>query len=414
MGIVPKTGYGGIYGEEAAGKTPDDAHGKRAGNAANDFADAEKNASASAPKNDAQKTSESSDIAENGGAIHMPQYNKDANGTGVKAGGGGGALAMAAKATPMGRIMSIFRGNGNGGSKAPFIAIGGLTGLIGVLMMLVSSMLPIHLLSNFTDLKNSMQTEMDGRSNRLIRKTMTQRTKAENTFSRRNKLSDRRIASLNKKMEVEGYQWRKGADGKTTLVSVVDADGKIKASAIDAEGKIRFDTGDAVDIDEIAFRKLYNDSPGFRTSYNSGAATLRGKIAGWFDGSTLTMLALNVLSRNVFKDFGTSGGDKDLAAAQGRVAAQAERATKTAEINNVGEKTADGEQTAGTKTKLEAEAQARARIAADINARVQKVSSIINARRGVDLWRSYGGLGSVCCPCRKTSYGGLGGTGSVV
>jgi hypothetical protein len=38
----------------------------------------------------------------------------------------------------------MFRGSGDSGSKKPLIAMGGLTGLVAVIMLSVSSLLPLH------------------------------------------------------------------------------------------------------------------------------------------------------------------------------------------------------------------------------------------------------------------------------
>lgn len=300
---VPNKAYGGIYGAEAAGKTPDDTRNKRAGNAANSFADAEKNASVSAPQNDAQRTSESADIAENGEAIDGPKYSGD-SGAGAKA---GGAAAAAAKSTPMGRfasgVQNMFKSNngGGGGDKKPLIAIGSLTGLIGILMFMVSSTLPIHLLNNFGDLRNTVFTQNSGRTNTLIRR-LTGGEVEDSIFSKRTRMGDRKIRQMNRGMNDAGFKFEYDSSSRRYVMSAAQVDPETGAIKRTPSGEVDF-TGSRQITDEIELKALFDSDQKFRVAWNDGTKTMTGKNSGWFGSAMAYMLRKNSLTRNLFRGF---------------------------------------------------------------------------------------------------------------
>jgi len=183
---IPSKGYGGIYGEEAAGKVSSDMREQRTKDAANDFANAEKFASRDAPKVNDKTTSSSTDVAENGGAGYSPAYN-----SGKAA---GGTAASVAKATPMGRLARAFRRKSDGQSRKPFLTAGGITGIVALSMFISSSFLQIHTIFNLVDLRDSMSTVMHERGQRIIRRIVGRdNADAYSTWARRNHVSPRRM-----------------------------------------------------------------------------------------------------------------------------------------------------------------------------------------------------------------------------
>ncbi|MCL2002325.1 hypothetical protein FWG76_02880, partial [Candidatus Saccharibacteria bacterium] len=326
--VIPKTGYGGIYGGEAAGK-PEDPSKKRAEKAANDFAGAEKSASSGAPEVKDKTTSGSTDIAENGAAgQHTPRYNSGAKGAGDKA--GGGVAAAAAKATPAGRFLSRLR-NGTGGERnnKPLFAIGGITGIVAVMFMGVSSLLPIHLIENAIDIKNSFNTTSELRGARLIRRAIGKdNAAAMTTFSRRNTLSANKVAQMNRGLEPEGLRLVRGADGNIELRSAMDLDtGRINTNT---DGTIRWDN--TVAVNEVEFGRVIRENPGVRNGFNKGARTMKGKTAGWFNRALAFFLKSNALTRNLFRDFiGRTEGNANFREAAARIEVAEARVRK----NNV-------------------------------------------------------------------------------
>ena len=321
---IPNKGYGGIYGEEAAGKSSNNVRSQRANNAANDFAAAEKSASEAAPKVTDNTTSSSSDVAENGAAGQTPNY----SGTRVT----GGVVAMAAKTTQMGRFASMFRGGG-GDSRKPLIAMGGLTGIVAVLMMLVSSTLPIHLISNFGDLKNTLQVTNSGRSNVLIRRAVTASNPDTNIFTQRTKVGVRRMGQMNNGMHGAGFHFEYDGSGNTVLFSgaKVNADG-----SIDLSGATKI-------TNEIELKNMFDDNPAFRTAWNDGTKTMTGKGGGWFSSAMAFTLKKNRLTRNLFKNFiAKQEAIDNLRAAQARLES-AENINTKDQVTNATKNTAEGE-----------------------------------------------------------------------
>jgi hypothetical protein len=395
---IPNKGYGGIYGAEAAGKAPENARGQSVNNAASDFASAEKAASGSAPKINDHSTSGSSDIAENGEAISIPRY----GGEPVLAGAtNGGVTALAAKVTPMGRLAGVFRGSGNSVSKKPLFTIGGLTGLIAVLTMTLSSMLPIHLIENFADLRNTMGAEMNLRGTKMIKHLLNPpKNEAETLFSKRNKMSDRKISQIilvsdwkfrphlrsdrgneyyrlafmeysnarryNSGLEEQGMKFV--VDGDKMVIKVASVDD------LDADGKINWDNVTAKISTEAEFTAKFSEDTTFRNAFNKGARTMTGKNAGWFNTRLSEFLDSNRLTRALFAQFIAEKGDSAVAAARKKIAKQTDAiksdvqtvSTKTVEDADGDEKfEADGPP---TKTPTQISAR-RAKISAEIKAK---------------------------------------------
>ena len=319
--VIPNKGYGGIYGKEAAGKSSNNVRNQRASNAANDFAAAEKSASEAAPKVTDNTTSSSTDVAENGAAGQAPKY-------GGGAGAVGSAAAMAAKTTPMGKLANMFRGKGgtsSGGSKKPLFAIGGTTAIIGVFMFGMSSLLPMHLIENFSDLRNSMSTQSDIRGNRLIRHLFNSKNDAESLFNKRNKMSDRRVNQLNQRMDAQGMRFT--AEGDQMVLKVAST------SDVKADGSINWDgVGDVVRT-EADFKLRWSSDATFRNTFNKGARVMTGKNANWFNSNLAGYLGKNSITRNLFSRFVAENGDSAVAQARARAVDQAQKATK-ADVNN--------------------------------------------------------------------------------
>lgn len=367
---VPNKAYGGIYGEEAAGKSPNDSRNKRAGVAADDFANAEKSASQSAPKIEDNTTTSSTDIAENGSTGYSPNYNEP------KSSGGGGVAAMAAKATPMGRVVSAFRGNGNGGgSKAPIIAIGSLTGIIAIIMMTISSVLPLHLINNFAELRNTMGTEMNLRGTKMIKHLFNPpKNEAESLFSKRNKMSNRKINQINTGLEDQGMKFV--VDGDKMVIKVASV------ADLDADGNINWDNVATKISTEAEFTAKFNDDVNFRNAFNKGAKTMTGKNAGWFNTRLAEFLNSNRLTRALFANFIAEKGDSAVAAARKKIANQTD-ALKTdvqsmsgkvatdSEGKETGDLDADGSSISKTPSQVSAR---RAQIAGEIKAKADALS----------------------------------------
>jgi hypothetical protein len=377
---IPNKGYGGIYGEEAAGKSPDDVRGQRANEAANDFANAEKSASESAPKVKDNSTSGSTDIAENGGAMHTPKYSGGPALAGAAA--GGGAMAMAAKATPMGRIANMFKGNGDGGNKKPLIAMGSLTGIIGIFMLLVSGSLPIHLINNFSDMRNTMNTQNNLRGTKLIKHLFNPKNEAESLFNKRNRMSDRRVSQLNHDLEVQGMRFM--ADGDQMVLKVA------APNDLDADGRINWDGVTDVVRTEADFTTRFNDDATFRNTFNKGARVMTGKNAGWFNTALAGLLGKNKLTRNLFAKFIAENGNSPVAEARAKLEVQADAVTKAdVQATSIGERTnTDGDTEIsglGTVSARNADFNARKiQIANDIKAKASRfaVGGIIGAVAG--------------------------------
>jgi hypothetical protein len=367
---VPNKAYGGIYGEEAAGKNSNDTRNKRAGNAANDFASAESAASQSSPKIEDNTTSSSTDVAENGAQGYSPNYSE------LKSGGVSGAAAVAAKATPMGRIASAFRRNENGGgSKAPIIAIGSLTGIIAIIMMTISSVLPMHLINNFGDLRNTMGTEMNLRGTKMIKHLFNApKNEAESLFSKRNKMSNRKISQINTGLEDQGMKFV--VDGDKMIIKVASV------ADLDADGNINWDNVASKISTEAEFTAKFNDDVNFRNAFNKGAKTMTGKNAGWFNTRLAEFLNSNRLTRALFANFIAEKGDSAVAAARKKIANQTD-ALKTdvqsmsgkvatdADGNETGDLDADGSSINKTPSQVSAR---RAQIASEIKAKADALS----------------------------------------
>ncbi|MCL2371258.1 hypothetical protein FWC63_00740 [Candidatus Saccharibacteria bacterium] len=392
--VIPNKGYGGIYGDEAAGKSPSDVRGQRTKDAASDFASAEKSASQSAPKINDKTTSSSSDVAEKRGAGHTPTYNG-----GVAGGAAGGTAAAAAKATPMGRVASMFRGKGNT-SRKPLIAIGSTTGLIAFLMLTVSSLLPIHLIENMVDLRNSFPTVADQRGQRLLRRVIGRdNTQAISTFTKRNTMSPRRLAQMNRGMEPEGLRLVRVGDN-IELQSALNLDtGRLNPPGPD--GNLNFTR---VADGDAQFMRLIQEHPNIRNGFNRGSRTWRGRVAGWFTTPAARFLNRNALTRNLFADFiGRNEGNANFREAQGRIIT-AEDAVRRGDI--IQSATTGTEQQTGAdgqtnnvridevdapSARAQGEAAARSRITADIEARARKAAGRVGVAALI--------TGAVVIPC---------------
>jgi hypothetical protein len=376
---------GGIYGEEVIGKNPENVRGQRASEAANSFADAESLASGNAPKVNDNTTSGSTDIAENGEAIHTPRYGSGPALAGAAA--GGGAVAMAAKTTPMGRIASMFKGSGNGNnaSKKPFIAMAGLIGTIAVLMLGVSSLLPIHLISNMTDLKNSFNTVSDRRTTRLIRRVIgKENSQAYNTWKQRNRLSPKRMNQLNKNLEVEGFRFEPNAfDDSIRLTTNRNLNtGEVDINPI--TGEVMWTT---VANGDIEFAQLMANNPDMRSAFNRGSRTMRGPIAGWFNKAAAFWLKIKLMVRNVFKDFiGGTDGNGVKSAARDKLATQENKvaiddmalASTTTEHDSDSDSSTTTSSNSGAINKRNGIDPAKAKIIEDIQARAQGIAKKLN------------------------------------
>ncbi|MCL2002162.1 hypothetical protein FWG76_02020 [Candidatus Saccharibacteria bacterium] len=315
---VPDKGYGGIYGEEAAGKSPENISGRRAEGAADHFAAAEKSASRAAPKISDKTTSSSSDVAENG---YTPKYTAS---TDKKSGVGKGLAGAAAAggAVGGGRLSKMF--SGSGGSKKPLFAIGGLTGLIALLMLTASSLLPVHLIENMIGMRNSFGTTAEMRGTRLIRRTIgTDTTAAMNTFSQRNTMSQHRITQLNRGLEAEGLRFRLDGDN-VVLQSALDGNGRIN---LEPNGQMRWNTAA---VNEAEFATLVRDHPNIRNGFNKGSSAVTGRTSGWYNRAMAFFLNKNALTRNLFHDFiGRAEGNANFREAQARIATAEQRVAKT-------------------------------------------------------------------------------------
>jgi len=380
--VIPKTAYKGVYGEEAAGKSATDVKG----GAANDFASAEKSASKVAPQVKDKTTSSSTDVAEKGGAGHTPKY------SGGKSGAAGGTMAAAAKMTPMGRMAGMFRGGGGGSSKKPLIAMGGTTGLIALVMMMVSSLLPVHLVENMVDLRNSFSTVSEVRGNRLVRVAIgNDNLRAVSTWSKRNTMSPRRVAQMNRGLASEGLRLTRASDGNISM----------QAATIDANG--RLDWNNTVARTDAEFTALVRDNPNVRNGFNRGTRTWRGRVAGWFTTPAARFLGRFKMTRNLFDGFvGRHEGNTNFREAQSRLAG-AEQRVRTNDIQMRSQHTNEIPGTDGAPAtesdirpnadnvnrqgnRAQAEANARVRVAEDIRAnalrkanRASSVVGIINA-----------------------------------
>ncbi|MDR2558073.1 MAG: hypothetical protein LBC86_00800 [Oscillospiraceae bacterium] len=311
---IPNKGYGGIYGEEAAGKSSADVRGQRAQNAANDFAGAEKSASKEAPKVADKTTSSSTDVAEKGGLGNTPKYSGAA---------ASGAAAAAKKMTPMGRLASMFRSkSGDGNSKKPLFAVGGLTGLIAIIMFGTSSLLPIHLISNMTDQFNSFNSVADRRTTRLIRRVIgKENSEAFNTWQQRNKLSPKRMARLNRNLATEGFRFEPNAAGQARLQTNRLVNGDIDINPV--TGQPRWTTIANADVE---FAQLMVNNPELRTRFNRGARPMKGPIAGWHNKASAFWLKTKMMVRNVFKDYGgATEGNNNKTTAQNRIGVQEDK-----------------------------------------------------------------------------------------
>jgi hypothetical protein len=294
---VPNKAYGGIYGAEAAGKSPDDVRNKRADNAANSFAEAEKNASASAPKNEENTTSSSSDVAENGAAAnHTPHYsdNMPSNESAVA------AAKSVMKGDVKGAVKNMFS-RSNSGSRVPLFSIGGLTAIIGILMMLVSGTLPIHLISNFGDLRNTMFTQNNGRTNTLIRR-LTGGEVEDSIFSKRTRMGDRKIRQMNRGMNDAGFKFEYDSSSRRYVMQAAQIDSETGAIKRLPNGEVDF-TGSRQITSEVELKNLFDGDQKFRVAWNDGTKTMTGKNSGWFGSAMAYMLRKNGLTRNLFKGF---------------------------------------------------------------------------------------------------------------
>lgn len=375
---VPEKGYGGIYGAEAAGKNLDDVRGARASEAADHFAAAEKAASKAAPKISDKTTSSSTDMAENG---YVPKYTEPAPSQGFPssqrtAKGLSSPSRLSGDSTSTarrGKLAKTLQGMG-GKNRKPLFAIGGLTGLIALLMLTASSMLPIHLIENMVDMKNSFSTTADMRGTRLIRRAIgADNTAAMNAFTKRNTLSQKRITQMNRGLEAEGLRLRMDGDN-VILQSALDVDGKIN---FEADGNMRWNTAA---VNEVEFAALIQEHPNIRNGFNKGARTMTGRTSGWYNRAMAFFLNKNALTRNLFQDFiGRTEGNSNFKEAQALIATAEGKVTK----NNIDlatqDRTTDAETGETTDTLSQNRAgrefdAAKVTIEADIRARALQVA----------------------------------------
>ncbi|MCL2038558.1 hypothetical protein FWG86_01485 [Candidatus Saccharibacteria bacterium] len=387
---IPKTGYGGIYGEE-------DVRNKRAGNAADDFASAEKNASGGAPKNNEQTTSSSTDVAENGAAGQGPKYSGDGAGAGKAGGKAGGVAGAAAKATPMGRFMGGMKNafkSGDDGDRKPLFAIGGLTGIVGVIMMLVSSTLPIHMISNFGDLRNTMFGQNSERTNVLIRR-MTRGEVDSNLFSKRSTMGNRRLAQMNRGLNDTGFRFEFDSGSKHYVMLRAEVDPSTGTIKRTSSGQVDF-TGAQRINSEVELKAMFDGDKAFRTAWNDGTKTMTGKNSGWFNRAMAYMLRGNRLTRNLFKGFiAREDARAALRAMQGRLS-NSEKIQTNGSLTDATRTVTEGTDSNGnpTTTDTTTSPQARQKRFQDLNAKItsdirvkamQLVTGVAAAYCGVKL-----------------------------
>ncbi|MDR0979868.1 MAG: hypothetical protein LBM12_01795 [Candidatus Nomurabacteria bacterium] len=373
--VAPKKGYGGIYGAEAAGKGFGASKMIKPERAAGDFADAEKSATARGQENtesaDGQRTnsratSESTDAAENGGAVHTPRYGGAADKNAVA------AAASAARGDVLGALKNAYKSrtsNNDGSSKKPLIATGIVTALVALFFGSVSSLLPVHLLENLTDLKNSLQTTNFQRGNKLVRATAkANKYKADpdNLFAKRTGVSKKRAAQMNKGFEGTGLKFE--VDPETNKYVLMNDDGTRIA-------------------DDDALRARFESDADFRTKWNEGAKIITGSTGGWYKSAMADVLRNNFLTRNLFKNFiAEQDAAEATRAAQSKIAENSDqlkaRATE-ANYDDVTDKTDDkgnvitddeGNVQKNARTSVE-QGGGKAQIIATINAKAKAIAS---------------------------------------
>ncbi|MCL2094725.1 hypothetical protein FWH13_01245 [Candidatus Saccharibacteria bacterium] len=373
---IPKSGYGGVYDADTGpgkSKAPRTEEQDRAGSV---LSKAEQEAGAGVPEEIGDKTTAgSSDRAETPSPNNEPPM---AGGAG-KGGGKKGFLS---------------RLKGGGGKKGPAVFVGGSLGITAILMFGVSTMLPFHLAELLMEMFNPTQLEVNMRGTNLFsrklakqiaRTELNMQKRVNRTFETRNRLSQRRINQLNRRMGESGIQFRQ-----------VEVNGRIRT---DVEYNYRSATGGQVTetLDSARFKQLMGTGSGsdanFRHNFDRGTRNWRGRTAAWFDDVTASVLTkLGMRVRNIL------GGIGDRAPPN---TAEGSRGTKIRteagiEINQAN--SGSGARANGSAGSDDAGGQVGAAGKADIQAR-QRARAFLQSTAGKALNRSSSITGAFAIGC---------------
>ncbi len=187
------------------------------------------------------------------------------------------------------------------------------------------SLMPFGLVANGLDQFNTLRTSMNKRTTYFTRYAMKsdrniKATRATIFGKEKFKISN----SLSKKLQKNGVHY-KDEGGVRFLVYEDSSDGKVYAVAADSSdisklpNSTEIPDGNGgmrrVDISDGGKMKIddaFEVSSNFRNSFDKGTRTMKGHVAGWFDGLSDKVHGWLGNSRNRFRDSSETSSDDDI------------------------------------------------------------------------------------------------------
>ncbi|MBQ6486379.1 hypothetical protein IJI76_01455 [Candidatus Saccharibacteria bacterium] len=188
----------------------------------------------------------------------------------------------------------------------------------------VQSLMAFGLVANGLDQFNTLRTSMNKRSTYFTRFSMqsdrnVKATRASIFGKEKFKISN----SLSKKLQKNGVYYKEeggvrflvyeDSDGKAYAIAANDDDvGRLPSSTEVPDGKggtkhIEISDGGKMKIDDV-----FEVSSNFRNSFDKGTRTMKGHVAGWFDGLSDKVHNWLGNSRNRFRESSEKATDEDI------------------------------------------------------------------------------------------------------